>query len=410
MNNFSVSMKQKNIELKINDFLSCVILISCLSIGYIDNQFHWLPKVMFVLRLFFILIFSFNLVFKRLLRRDNLSPFIGLVTLFILFILAKTKLDTNNFILALSQLSMPYLLTIYIENFRHSVKILRILNCWKYVLLALIFIDWMTILLYPSGLYTTIYTENWFLGYKTERFVFYLPLVIISAFLSEKKYGKIGKMTYFYLLGCLAALIYCKATSTSWVFVFLSVVFLFLDIIRNGRKIKKIYSFLMNYKLIIAYYAFVTYLVFFAGNSKLLVYILTQVFHKDLTLSTRTEIWRTCFEALSNKFTSGLGFLSFEDYQVLTQNPFATSSHNMVLSILVTSGVIGLVLYVLLILSAFMNRKEKDDSCEIVCSAGILCFLTVGVTSSTLVFSTFAFILFSLLTLNLSKEVGICLE
>lgn len=377
---------------------SMAVFLSCLNIAYIGYLSHASTKVLFLMRIVFILV----VLFMFLVERKKVSPLLIVMTIFILFIVGRTYLMHGETVYSIQQLSIPYLITLYVEYLKENDLFCIALKTFKLLLGILIVIDIITMIKYPNGLYMTIYPDNWFLGYKTERLEYYLPFLVISAFLDLEKTHKIKGWTFFYSVILCGIFLRESATAAMWSLILLCVLFGLINLAKNVQPVMSVLRKLMDSKVIILIYSFVTLSVFSIQSSKIMQYIILDIFRKDITLHTRFEIWEECFNALQGNVGLGMGYLSYEKYQILTGNPFATSAHNMVLQILMMGGVMGLVLYFL-----FISTTVKGSRLTIIqlpAVAGIIIVLLVGVTSAEVVFSMFGFFFYSLVTIRNDDE------
>lgn len=386
-------------KFRMSKLYSSVVLMSCLSITYLGYISHTVNKVLFLCRIFIILYLSLLFILKR--KRPSIL--LITMTVFIGFIVSKTYLVGGDWINAVQQLSIPYVLSFYMDYVRDEDEAFSVLRTFHLILALLIIIDIFTMLKYPEGMYATIYTDNWFLGYKTERLVYYLPFMIISAYLDLLNGTRIKARTFLY--GLIMIFIFYReaATTAMWSLVLLLIFYLLINYTYKIKLVLKFFKETFNYKFIVVIYALITVGVFSIGNSGIMQYIVINILHKDITLDTRSQIWQSCYMALQGHSWSGLGFLSFIDYQTLTNNPFATSAHNMILQLVMASGLIGLVLYsMFVVISA---RKSNLSIINMPVVVGILILLIIGVTSSEMIFSTFGFFFYSLILVKSNKKV-----
>lgn len=114
---------------------------------------------------------------------------------------------------------------------------------------------------------------------------------------------------------------------------------------------------------------------------------------KDATLSNRTLIWEGILEYVQqfNTFT-GSGFNMFWRDEVALQNlqncysrdswfrTMTFGSHNVLLEMWLDTGLIGLLLYLLVIIIAFVNVRKMPEDHYVVCSAIIMVLLIRGFT------------------------------
>lgn len=384
-------------KIKSMNILALGVFIASLDITYLNGLSHALGNVLFLLRITIIVLLACLILMNE--HSHKVSIFFLLLTLLYMYIIIRTLAAGGNILYAFQQLSFSYIIVIFFEllmRYSDSLK-LRVINQFRYMLLILILIDILTMIVFPNGMFTTIYSENWFLGYKTQRLVFYLPFIILTCYIQLKKLRKIKFSTFVILIIFIGIFKYEKATSAGNVMLMILIFSLFINSVRKHKKIIKFLKLIFSPKIILPIYFLITVMTFSIQNSKLIQMIVMDVFKKDITLHTRLQIWQSCMQALERHPILGLGYLSSDQYCFITNNPFATSAHNMVLQILMVAGVIGLLIYVFIMLS---TMKGSLSLYKMPLYVGIIALLIVGITSAEYVFSTYGFIFFSLLSIN----------
>lgn len=378
---------------------SIIIFLICINISYINLRFNGIDILFFGLR---ILTIIFLLVYNFFCKNYYSSSF-KLITIFFAWLLCVTSFRNLDVLYALKMLSIPYLVVLFLEHFKNSSKVILVLSSWEYILLGLLILDLMSMVLFPYGLYNTqIYSQNWFLGYKTARLEYILPLCIIEAFISVWKYNKLKVKSYFIFFISIICLAYSQATAAFAAMCVVLLILVWANIARNGHIIKKILKLVLDYKILIPVFGILNVLTISIQNSDFIQFIVTQIFNKDATLSTRTVIWERSLDLIEKNWMTGLGFLSGEEYQTMLGSLYYSSPHNMILSILMTGGVIGLVIYLLVIIFSWKGLKENADLLGIISSLGSVCLFIVGITSSSIVYSISGLIFF---TLNSVKPI-----
>lgn len=370
---------------------SFIILLACLNITYFNNMIPKLSTILFLLRLVLLGYIFANLcvskqkISKTMISLLCLSGWIMLVTLFM----------EGLVIDVLRAFSIPLLLSLYIDWKRNNINLLSCIDVWLKVLSVLIIVDFVSMFLYPNGMYAdSMYSLNWVLGYKTARLVFSLPCCVLATIVSIKKYNKITWKTYLCYIISVGSLYYSQATAAS---ISLLVACVGMIIVYNGKYLAWLWKIIINFKIVIPIYAIITFLIVYIQNSPTVQYIITQVLKKDATLTTRTYIWNHCIEILKEHPFTGVGYLSVQQYQKITNNMYATSAHNMSLTILMCGGVLGMLLYIWVMVNSWNNFKRNATGIRKVLSIGVLAILLVGLTSSSIVFSFCGFFFFNLM-------------
>ena len=354
--------------------ISALVLLLCVDVTYLNEIFHRLPTIQYYGRCVVLLYMLLDCVRYR----RHLSKILKCIFVFVLWVLGITYIRGGELIEALKVFSSPLLLCVYIEKKRNSTQLYGYLDTWKSVLLVFVCIDFFTQILFPHGMYRdTMYSLNWFLGYKTARLAFSLPLCVLSSIVDMHNRKRL--------------------TWRTWICYALSVETLCIN--RRGKFTERVWEKLLNLKFVLAIYAVISVLVVYVQNSPQIQYILVNIMHKDPTLTTRTYIWNLCIESLAKQPLTGLGYLNSLSYQNLTNNMYATSAHNMSLSILISGGFIGLAIYVIIIIVAWQSFKINISIEKKITSIAIIAILIIGMTSSSMVFSSCAFIFYELMAI-----------
>lgn len=345
-----------------------------------------------------------SLLFWCILMKKKLSRTTIILTVMLGWIMLSTFSGGWNMIGAVSKLSSMYLICLTLDTVSGSQRdLLTILDVWKFIILMLVMIDILTQLAYPNGMYSTaLYSLNWFLGYKTERIVYSFPMIMMFAVTSIKKYSSIS--ISFYIVTALAALNAFLSQAGAGTAMFLLIFVLVFIIDLNSKKkniIKKIMNFFMNYYVVLIVYAIAVMCLVILQNLEFVSEI-SESMGKGDGLSGRDEIWTACLEVFKKSPVRGVGYMSSIDYVELVGMAAASNSHNMVLTILVSGGIVALGLYLVIFINAF-RRKDIVMAHHYIIAVFIYAMMILGVTSSTIVFSIFGMLGFWLME-NLKNE------
>ncbi|HFI0518753.1 TPA: hypothetical protein ACGOXH_002063, partial [Streptococcus suis] len=198
------------IKISIQHIISLVILLISFDIPYISQVAPASLNILFYLRITAIISL---VVWSIVTHKKMVSGFYCLFILLICWILFETYKNgfaVNSF---LKLVASPLLLCTYIETNRNSKSILYILESAKLILFILISIDILSMLVYPSGLYSTLaYSNNWFLGYKTQRFPFYLFYIVSSSILNYFKKDRISLFSIIFSAFMILGMLRSEAT------------------------------------------------------------------------------------------------------------------------------------------------------------------------------------------------------
>ena len=388
------------VHIKLIHIISFVIICSCLDIEILNVHIKGLESILYLIRILGIV----YIFFIGLKKRHKKSWNMRLIIFFFMLITLISVSQNQTLGVLLKTLSIAFLPAFYLDYYRNSNKLFDILIVWRNILLVLVIIDICTMIIFPYGMYRTdAYSLNWFLGYKTLRLVYSLPLCIIQTYIEQGKSRFIGKKTLGIFLLSILSLFYSKATASA---VGLLLIF-FIIVVQNivgrvkykglyigGYFFKKISKLISTPQIVLPVYFIGMMLIINIQKSKLVRFVIENILKKDITLTNRMTLWNNCVELFSKKFWVGYGYLTPDGYREIFNNIYYTSPHNMILTLLITSGIIGFIIYLMLIINSF-KKITKDKRYSISAPAlGILCILFVGITSSILVFSFCSYIFF----------------
>ena len=377
---------------------SALILLLCVDVTYLNELFHKLPLIQYVGRCVLLVYLLINCIYKMKYRKYRVSSVLKSIIIFVLWIFLMTCIQGGEVAEFFKIFSAPLLICFYVDQKRSNIQIYKCLSVWTKILFIFVFIDFLTQIAFPNGIYQdSMYALNWFLGYKTSRLVYSLPLCVFSSIVSMWKNGKIIWKTWLCYLLSIFTLFYSQATAASVTLLIACILINLICINRKGKFTERIWEKLLNFKFVLILYTIISVLVVYVQNSPQIQYMLVNVLHKDPTLTTRTYIWKLCISSLAQHPLTGLGYLNSLNYQNLTNNPYATSAHNMSLSILISGGVIALCIYIVIFFMAWRGFKKNANVEKKISSIAVIALLVVGITSSAMVFSTCAFIFYELM-------------
>lgn len=390
------------IRISIQHIISLVILLISFDIPYISQVAPASLNILFYLRITAIIsLVIWSIVTQRKMVSSFYCLFILLIC-WILFVTYKNGFSINSF---LKLVASPLLLCTYIETNRNSKSILYFLESAKLILFILISIDILSMLVYPSGLYSTqAYSINWFLGYKTQRFPFYLFYIVSSSILNYYKKDKLSLSSVTYYAILLFGMLKSEATTSAAMLLFVIMMSWFATVAKNSKYVNRIFSFFSNSLIIVPVYAFLSYLVLILNTSSFVQSIIINVFHKSATLSTRTVLWKRILYLYKDRFLQGIGYIDVENFTKKFDSIFYTNAHNLSLTLLLTGGITLVILYIVIHSWAIKDiMLQSDKTYANIYIAAIVSMLLVGLTSSALFFCFCDFLFYFLLRTDISK-------
>lgn len=323
-------------------------------------------------------------------------------------ILIMTFLTGRDFPTGVAQLSPMLTVCFSLEiASRNERSFLSYIDALKHLFLLVVLIDLATQILYPHGLYKTeSYDINWFLGYKTERLSYSLPMILLYMYSSYRKTGKISKFSYVISLLALVNAYLSQGTAGTLVVLFFILFSLAFDYQRLNSS--KLIAACLNPKVVIIVYALILYTMLFISETKWIQSILLQL-GKSPDFSGRGTIWKVCLELFKKSPVFGWGHLVSDEYRALAHFKQASNAHNSVITLIVEGGIICLAMYIF-ILFCVLTRHRDYTAIEKRIAIFIYLILMIGLTSSIIIFSSFTFLAFWLMEnegrLNMSEKIG----
>lgn len=270
------------------------------------------------------------------------------------------------------------------------VDAFSILEIWIYV-------NFITILLFPNGMYQSeLYSANWFLGYKNPQIRTILPIICMSLIRSYWKYDKISIRTF--LLIIISALSLIMIDSSTSLIGFTIFILLLVIYHKKNKRLPKIFT--LKNALLVTIILFLVLVVF--QLQEFFSYLIVDILGSDLTFHTRSQLWVMAIDLIKKKWLFGYGYLVARDYQALFGNHlYYTHPHNYFLYIAFTGGIV--LLYVLL--KAFLKaNKALNNSIESIYSKIVLftliSFLIMGLAEAL----TDTVLLYPMLILGMEAE------
>lgn len=332
-----------------------------------------------LLRVFFILIEIFNVANKNLRIYNNKIYFISefYLTIYLIVSFFISYFYKTKSILSLLNNLLDYVLLILIFIRCHSYldDFIRISAMF---FLTIILLNFLSVILFPNGLYISIISssgnshEMYFYSIANQFGKFLLPGLSIILFYSEKKNKKV--LSFFSLFLVIMTYIITESSSgliSSFVFAILFGLFR-LNLAKKWMNSKNLLL------IIVLFYMSLLLGLGLLYENEFISKFLYALVKKDLTFSNRVYIWSNAFEMIRQKLLFGYGQISGGYVQVGLKR---FDPHNILLYILLESGIIGLIpLLIFLLISC-----NKNDFTLKFSENGIL--LSIGLFSTLLYFS-----------------------
>lgn len=326
------------------------------------------------------MIFIFSIIIIGciyLSQKKKPSKIFVLITIMQVWILIITIVNAGPISIAFKKFRYIVLIALICDLF--SNRIGSLIKCLMLHFELNIYINLLTVILYPSGFYSRIneaygMTTEWFLGARNNFTIWLFPGLIVAWIFKE--YFKRNKRCYL-LTVCiiLTELLQGSGTAIVGITLFITCILFKLS--------KKIFTPLKS--MIIAMVTFTTIILF--RNFEFLEPIIVGVLGKSMTFSSRLDIWDNAILAINNKLTTGYGILSTNDTINILGNmktyiwKGATHAHCHILQVLFQGGIIAfLILIYIYYIDLKRCSKLWSNRVAQIFTFGIFAYSIMGIT------------------------------
>lgn len=300
-------------------------------------------------------IFALLLFLLYLFRTINYIQYYPITTSFLWFALwvaISSKINSCEMyeIIILLCFCVGYLFLFESMLKKYPVNTVKVI---QFISRLLLIMNLSLMMLFPHGITTGIdylSTPYWFMGTKNQVTPFLILALIIEFY--NRSIGKIGFWSFFDGVVLVLANAVGMGSSTS---ILTTIVITLGIVVSNRSKIGLDRQRLFVGKLLIGMVVAVSMGIVFLGLQNVFKWLIVDILGKDLSLSGRTETWRLAVEQVKNNPIIGYGY-----GHKVTEKFYA---HNAILEMLITTGLIGLVLYINMVWKAMkqINAKRKNE-------------------------------------------------
>lgn len=266
---------------------------------------------------------------------------------------------------------------------RHNAK--QTMNALFVVSAGLLFLNFCCMILFPKGLYKTqSQWENdyvyWLIGYKNP--ISRFAVSTLGIFLCDCQINKKSKIETAMVLAVSIGTVFLAKSATGIVAM---AVLLALYYFGRGLEYPKI----LNIPNIFLMGAVITWLIYSFHIQEYFSYIIVNILHRSLTLTSRTSIWTKAVEAIGKSPVFGYGFNNAETAREIIG---ATHPHNFYFYLLFCGGIVGVLLFFISLVA--ISRKAEPyrktsiyQVCTAVFATMIVCGLAESLTNTHLFYA-----------------------
>ncbi|WP_066190754.1 O-antigen ligase family protein [Gracilibacillus timonensis] len=263
--------------------------------------------------------------------------------------------------------SLILLVNIFIKKYPKST-----LSATDFLFSAYIVLNFFALLMFPQGLYVTDgYSSAWLFGIENQFALFIVPGITFIMLNSWYRYNTISIIAWLKILIAVitVGMIWSATAVVAVFFVIIS------SILVRQKRIQLVYTFF----LFLLFYIIIWLIVVRFNSLDSFQAIITDILGKDLTLTGRTRIWAEIFETLPQSLWYGFGINS----KVLAGVVTDFAAHNMILQLLLDSGIIGFMLFIIPFLIAGVKLHcNKEQMMSTLILIGLFAILIGGIAEA----------------------------
>ena len=324
------------------------------------------------------MLLSYLYIIYLWIARRRLSTIVLPVTAMYGVIIISTMLNNGDLFAIFVRAMGVILMVMLVDSQRDQIDYL-----WKAAIIYLtlmMFITFITILLYPNGLEVANRHGQtlWFYSVKNGLGKPLLCLLFFAADYSLRKYNKL-KWYYYFIAAVSWTSVYLIQSTTSLVALTIMIILtVFAPVIRN-RQFK-----LFNIYVFGGIVAFLFVLFVVLQNVWIFSNFIVNVLNKSETFHGRSGIWQAAINRILQKPILGYGYLSTSQFVSLIGHRAASDAHNYLLTIGVYGGIVPVAFFMMvLLLLAKSVRKQQFEYSGITITMFVFAFLLMMTFENT---------------------------
>lgn len=317
---------------------------------------------------------------------NKISRIILLISIYYFYQIAMTWYNSGN-LKGILLLSIKFIaICMFIEIGLNLKNKFIVINSLMTVLEIYIYINLLTILIYPNGMYVTVSTDNannWFLGYKNQMINFILPaigLCLFNYYCNDKFAYKKLRTGCILVCGCLTTILMWSGASL--VLLAILIVYVLLA--------KKLPTKIFNFRNFLIVNIILTVSIVLFRIQNIFSFLIVDILHKDITLTGRIYIWDKVLKYIYERPLVGYGVESYS-YRCIKMRSIAPLTyydyygalhgHCRFLEVMYRGGIILLIIYLLILIYSCRELMRHKNSMQAkIISITIFAYLTGMIT------------------------------
>lgn len=358
-------------KIKANNVLWSLLLFVLLkpeSIGYLSERLNYIWNLGRIAAIALVIVVSV-LKINRIRKNPNIGSFMISIFLYIISLLIGAVTTANSnvegcILDGLRVTAIFLLMQIVLCQGQNDLCAVSI-NVYE----IYIIINFLTILLYPNGMYKNEwgYVSNYFLGAKNVFILYILPFVFFVLIRFQNKSCLVERIKGWVVMFIGLASVLIVWSASSIIVIAMAMIWFFAsDFFCKHDRVFNIRNF-----IIICLLLFVIIVIY--QNLDAFSWLVEKVLHKDITLTARYDIWNSILIAIAKKPLFGYGILDGTSIIMVTNNVLGINSHNMYLWCMFRGGIINLASLLMMIFIA-TNELLKFKTDKIVSGVSWIIF------------------------------------
>ena len=275
---------------------------------------------------------------------------------------------------------------------KNAIVFTKTMKIWFFVISI---INLVTMIIYRNGMpldsIVVVGPDSkyvWLWGYKNSMSVL---VILYSLFSFVDSYLHNQKMYCFSNLLCMAICFLTAIFSQSSTLAVLVLIIPVGLLLSNLSFFKPLY----DVRLASLLGVLISILIVFFGFQKYFSWLIVDLLGKDLTLTTRTELWQYSLSDISQSLLFGYGVQSSSSFGLLRYSPSYSHCHNAILTLLYQGGLVSFALFVVFYCLSIKscsnkNRELFNPYISVIVFVQLLFYITGSITGC----SFFAILLF----------------
>lgn len=292
-------------------------------------------------------ILSLILIINLYFRNNEVTWYDGVIIMFFLFIIGSTFINSTSVKDAFYKSTESLLLMMMFRYYRQNCKM--VITVAFIALSFAIYLNFAYMLMNPTWLVETEKeVSGYLLGGNYNQMGGRMLCAIVTGIVCVR-YSKLWLINLIPLTIISVTSVSLVSSTTS-----LACIILFIVLACIPSSALKVLASVCISIFVLIFQVFVVFSGKGVENNPVIVYIVQDVFEKDLTFTNRTSMWDASLRAFSDSPLIGWGYVD-TDWYVTRMESSAVGPHNFLLQVLINGGVVLLILFAIF---CYMSLKD----------------------------------------------------